>query len=258
MCNPSPAPRCSQSAFDRLTKAQEAAERVLSPANTAKLKLAQRQFLLTPRGLQRLREHDEKLAESFNNERSRRLRLAKFSQPLTTIQSQWHGDTVLIQQLSTEPIVQEAFRIAVIAHAEVSRKNGEPYMNHPLRTALRLSMYSPAIQAIALLHDSVEDSDLELSDLCYFGFPQLLIDAVDAVTKRQGESYMEAIHRAADNPFAMLVKLADTLDNSSVDQLACFSNEKREKQRAKYREAHAILLPAIRKRESVRQALLAR
>jgi hypothetical protein len=158
----------------------------------------------------------------------------------------WRGDEKTRPDISN-PMVAKAYVLAVNAHAEVMRKNGEPYINHPLRTAKRIQTagYEPEAVAIALLHDAVEDSDLELSDLRAMGFCPRVISGVDAVTKRNGEPYPDAVRRASLHPDARFVKLSDNLDNSSPEQLACFTEEKRQKQQRKYAPARHVLMHAI-------------
>ena len=68
----------------------------------------------------------------------------------------------------------------------------------------------------AVLHDVVEDSDLTLDDLRGRGFPAEVVEAVDCLTKREGESYEERIRRARANHIARRVKLADLEDTMDV------------------------------------------
>jgi hypothetical protein len=68
---------------------------------------------------------------------------------------------------------------------------------------------------VAVLHDVVEDTWMNLDLLRAYGFPDTIIDAVDAITQRPGEeTYEEYIRRCGRNKLAALVKLADLDDNS--------------------------------------------
>lgn len=158
----------------------------------------------------------------------------------------WKGDEKTRPDLRN-PMVGKAFVVAVNAHAGVYRKNGEPYINHPLRTAKRIqdANFEPEAVAIALLHDSVEDSALDLSDLRAMGFSPRIVSGVDSVTKRTGEAYPETVNRACQHPDGSLVKLSDNLDNSSREQLMCFPEEKRQKQLKKYAPAMLTLVEQI-------------
>lgn len=72
----------------------------------------------------------------------------------------------------------------------------------------------------AVLHDVVEDSEWTLDGLKREGFSEAIIDALDALTKRDGEDRILAARRAARNPLARLVKLADNADNSDLSRIA--------------------------------------
>jgi len=113
---------------------------------------------------------------------------------------------------------ERAIEIAARAHAGVRDKSGEPYLLHPLRMVLRVS--SPDERTAAALHDVVEDSAWTIEDLRAEQFPPAVIAAVDALTKRPGESRMEAARRAGADPIARRVKLADLADNMDPGRIA--------------------------------------
>lgn len=256
MCQKKPGLRCAQTAYKAMKAAEVAYVSERSPEALTALRKAKHEYSLTRPAIEDLqRQGKAELADVFRAGRARRLRLYRFSQMFSSVPTRYHGHPALIPDLS-EPLVADAFRIAVIAHGGVDRKNGEPYINHPLRVAARLRAYSPVITAIALMHDTVEDSDLTLDDLRTLGMPEAVVQAVDALTKREGEEYMSAVIRAARNPFARLVKLSDTLDNSSDDQLSCFTEEKRQKQRKKYSAARSVIVPVIKRNDELRKAFL--
>jgi len=72
---------------------------------------------------------------------------------------------------------------------------------------------------VAVLHDVIEDSAVTPKHLRDAGFPQVVLDALEAVTKREGESYEAFVARAARNPIGRSVKLADLLDNIDMSRL---------------------------------------
>jgi guanosine-3',5'-bis(diphosphate) 3'-pyrophosphohydrolase len=114
--------------------------------------------------------------------------------------------------------VDRAIQIAAIAHAGQIDKGGEPYILHPLRVMLRMKSTEERIAAV--LHDVVEDSQFTLESLKAEGFSDHIISALDALTKRPGESRIEAAHRAAAHPLARTVKLADNAENSDLSRIA--------------------------------------
>jgi hypothetical protein len=64
-----------------------------------------------------------------------------------------------------------------------------------------------------VLHDVVEDTDVELRHLVSAGYPPEVVGAVDALSHRADESYDEYIERVAANEIACHVKLADLREN---------------------------------------------
>jgi len=60
----------------------------------------------------------------------------------------------------------------------------------------------------------------QIDDLRAAGFPPEVIEAVDILTKREGESRLDAAVRASRNPVARIVKLADVEDNMDLRRIA--------------------------------------
>lgn len=114
--------------------------------------------------------------------------------------------------------IERAIEIAARAHAGQVDKAGEPYIVHPLR--LMLSVTSDYERMAAVLHDVVEDTNITLEDLRSEGFPEEVLEAIAALTKAKGESRLEAARRAARNPIARVVKLADVNDNTNLTRIA--------------------------------------
>src|SRR5688572_11662876 len=103
--------------------------------------------------------------------------------------------------------LERAIAIAAEAHAGQVDKAGQPYILHPLRVMLRVQTEHERIAAV--LHDVVEDTSVTLEQLSGEGFADEVLHAVEALTKRPGESRSEAALRAAADPVARNVKLAD-------------------------------------------------
>lgn len=107
--------------------------------------------------------------------------------------------------------LQYAINIANQAHYDQKDKGGQPYILHPLR--VMLAMKDPASQMAAVLHDVVEDSSYTLDDLRNMGCPEMVVEAVDLLTKRPGEDYKVMLERIKNNVIATAVKIADLEDN---------------------------------------------
>ncbi|MYM75290.1 HD domain-containing protein [Duganella sp. FT109W] len=114
--------------------------------------------------------------------------------------------------------LERAIAIAAAAHAGQVDKAGQPYILHPLRVMLRVATEHERMAAV--LHDVVEDTDVTLHALAAEGFAPEVIAAVEALTKRPGESRMQAAERAAANPIARVVKLADNAENMDLSRIA--------------------------------------
>ncbi len=134
-----------------------------------------------------------------------------------------------------------ASHLAYKYHEGQVDKAGNPYYEHVHAVGKMLEPHGYLAQAAGYLHDIVEDTEVTLDDLRQHGFPGVVVSAVDAVTKRSGESYLDAVRRAAQDPLGRLVKLADNRHNSDEGRLALLPPEKRDRLRKKYKEAREIL-----------------
>ena len=114
-------------------------------------------------------------------------------------------------------MLDKAIAVAVTAHAGQVDKVGQPYILHPLRVMFRCEREIERI--VAILHDVVEDTAVTRDDLRKAGFSEEVLAALEGVTNREGEDYESFIERAALNPIARQVKLADLEDNMDVRRL---------------------------------------
>ena len=107
---------------------------------------------------------------------------------------------------------QQALKFIAAKHAGQKRRNGNPYIIHPIRVSQEVK--SDEEKVVALLHDVVEDTQTSLKEIAdTFGKP--VAEAVEALTCRVGEDYIEYIKRVKANPIAATVKIADISDNLS-------------------------------------------
>jgi len=134
--------------------------------------------------------------------------------------------------------IERAIAIALEAHAGQVDKAGAPYILHPLRVMLSLDTLDERIAAV--LHDVVEDSSWTLTRLRAEGFPEPVLLAIDAVTRRDGESYEGFVARAGQDPIGRRVKLADLQDNANLARIAA-PTEKDHARLDRYRRAIAQL-----------------
>ena len=137
-------------------------------------------------------------------------------------------------------MIETALKIAVEAHAGQTDKLGDAYILHPLRVMQRCR--GEVAMTAAVLHDVVEDTDWTYERLRAAGISDEVIEAIDAVTKREGEIYADFVERAMSNPIARQVKLADVRDNLDPARLSRVADvAKRARLSAKYHDAYARL-----------------
>jgi (p)ppGpp synthase/HD superfamily hydrolase len=111
--------------------------------------------------------------------------------------------------------VERAILIATLAHLGQVDQDGQPHIAHCLRVWDRVKTYTTCTwedEVGAILHDTVEDTDLTLDDIqTHFG--PVVAEIVDGVTRREGEFYRTAFIPRAAASRGGLVKLADVTDN---------------------------------------------
>jgi len=81
-------------------------------------------------------------------------------------------------------IINQAYELANVAHDGQQRKTGEPYITHPIATAIvlaRFTLDAPTIAA-ALLHDVPEDTPITINEI-KTRFGEEIASLVDGVTK---------------------------------------------------------------------------
>lgn len=114
--------------------------------------------------------------------------------------------------------LERAIAVAAKAHEGQQDKGGSAYILHPLRVMMRVC--TPEQRIVAVLHDVLEDSSTSLADLARAGFNLKILAAVQALSRRDDESYEAFVIRLGDDPLARVVKLADLADNSDLSRIA--------------------------------------
>jgi (p)ppGpp synthase/HD superfamily hydrolase len=130
--------------------------------------------------------------------------------------------------------LDDAILLAVQAHHGQKDRAGWPYILHPLRMMLR--MKSETEMTVAILHDVIEKTSLTLADLRDAGYAQDMVEAVDSLTRREGETYQELVARARSHPIARKVKIADLEDHLDLRWSPDLQDEDLERLR-RYRQA---------------------
>lgn len=166
-------------------------------------------------------------------------------------------------RLEWSKICLKAMQIAMAVLSDKLDKSGMTTFWHSLRVAN--SMKGWHLQTIALLHDCLEDGkNLKPEILALIGVPDWLVEqdgrdltlrklqflgitdpdvlaSIEAITKKNRESYCDYLKRVKLNPDARLVKLADIDDNMTVERLSYLSDGKAVKMSRKYWSAMRYL-----------------
>jgi GTP diphosphokinase / guanosine-3',5'-bis(diphosphate) 3'-diphosphatase len=122
-------------------------------------------------------------------------------------------------------LVQKAYVYSAKVHAGQVRLSGLPYLSHPLEVAYLLTDMKMDVTTVVagLLHDTVEDTDAELSEIERL-FGKEIANIVDGVTKlskmqfnsreeHQAENIRKMILAMTTDIRVIMVKLADRFHN---------------------------------------------
>jgi len=138
----------------------------------------------------------------------------------------------------SDDIVSRAKALAYRAHAGQVDKAGRPYIEHVARVAAAVSD-DPVAEAVAWLHDVLEDCDESFGMDIRHGFSIGVLKAVYALTRTVGSDSNAYYWRISKNRLALRVKLADIADNSSEERLALLDEKTAARLRRKYAKAIA-------------------
>ena len=122
-------------------------------------------------------------------------------------------------------LIRKAFKTSLEAHKDMRRKSGEPYIYHPIAVAQiaaeEIGLGTTSVVA-ALLHDVVEDTELEIDDIRR-NFGDKVAEIIDGLTKisgvfgqgssQQAENFRKMLLTLSDDVRVILIKLADRLHN---------------------------------------------
>jgi hypothetical protein len=140
--------------------------------------------------------------------------------------------------------LEEAIMIANMAHSGQVDLGGEPYIYHPMRVSA--AQKSPDGKVVGMLHDVVEDGIFDIAFLST-RFSVDIVNAVELLTRKPGQDYMEYIQAIADSPgkfgntLAFNVKRADLEENMNLKRLKKVSAKDLARYE-KYEKAKKILL----------------
>lgn len=117
-------------------------------------------------------------------------------------------------------LLVSSLRLMCTAHEGQVDKGGAPYVLHPLAVAAKLGDLRDKV--VAHLHDVCEDGGITVAELrTTYGYPEDVVAAVDALTRRPGETkaaYRERVLASGDAR-ALRVKAADVEHNMDLSRI---------------------------------------
>ena len=132
-----------------------------------------------------------------------------------------------------------ALKLAQRVHDRQLDKGNMPYIMHPIRVSERCM--SPEAKITALLHDTLEDSELTTKDLTHSGINGKIASTVYVLTRQKHEKYEDYIKRLYPNKIAVEVKIADLEDNMDITRLIGPLDDKDFQRLQKYKAAYDYL-----------------
>lgn len=136
-------------------------------------------------------------------------------------------------------LLNKAINIATEAHKNQTDRYGAPYLGH----VFRVMNYGKTMdeKILGVLHDVVEDcSEWSFEKLSGEGFGNY-IEALDCLTKRDGEKYSAFVARTEKNSLAIAVKLNDLRDNMDIRRINRMLSSDDTKRLNKYLKAYRYL-----------------
>lgn len=137
--------------------------------------------------------------------------------------------------------VDKAQFLASKYHLYQSDKSGKPYVLHPMTVAEKQT--SDEAKCVALLHDTLEDTDIDIK-LLEQNFSPEVVTAVKLLTHDKNVDYFDYVQNIKGNPLAVAVKLADLEHNSDLSRLKTVTDKDLQRLE-KYKKARQILLNGI-------------
>ncbi|EOA07463.1 GTP pyrophosphokinase [Mycoplasma yeatsii 13926] len=135
-------------------------------------------------------------------------------------------------------LIKEAYEFSYQAHISQKRKNGDPYIYHPLSAAYYLAQWKmgPSTIIAGLLHDVLEDTPVE-KEIIIEKFGQEVANLVESVTKvsffaKEQRQQLKSVYlrklylSMAKDIRVIIIKIADRLHN-----ILTISNLREEKQK---------------------------
>lgn len=134
--------------------------------------------------------------------------------------------------------IDDVLKFAYEKHKGQFDKAGVPYILHPLHVALQMETEDEKI--VALLHDTLEDTDATIEDFKGLGLSEEIISSIKLLTRSKDMPYMEYIKIISTDKLAKKVKLKD-LEHNLDDSRFKGDKNKTESLMKRYKKAYEFL-----------------
>lgn len=108
---------------------------------------------------------------------------------------------------------KDALKLATEKHKGQKRWNGNDFIIHPI--AVADACHTNMLKILGVSHDLLEDTKTTLKELCSLGYSQRMLEALDALTHKNDDTYMQYILIVMMNKDARYVKMRDLRHNMS-------------------------------------------
>ncbi len=109
---------------------------------------------------------------------------------------------------------EEALKLATEKHKGQKRKMSDrEAITHPI--AVADNFVNDEFKTVAILHDTIEDTDLTLADLIKLGLEIELVNIVDILTHKKEQTYLDYILLCGEYEMSRQIKIADLKHNLS-------------------------------------------
>lgn len=137
---------------------------------------------------------------------------------------------------NTMNLYDKAYYIVYRLFHNVKDKSGKPYIQHLLTVSNQVGGKNEKV--VALLHDTIEDTNFTDQSLLLLGFPLTVVEAVLLVTRKENESYEEFITRIirSQNKIALKVQKADLENRLALTRISECPIEEQKSKEIKYKK----------------------
>jgi len=152
-------------------------------------------------------------------------------------------------------LLQKAIDLAVRAHRDSEDPPGEPYIIHPMRVMLKVSQTEDAhqdeqLRCVAILHDTLERTDLKVDDLKEAGMPKEVVQAVRLLTHDDDVSFSDYVIKLRPDRLARAVKIADLMDNADLRHVTFRPEKNKDRKRViRYAASYKFLTDQMSEEE---------